>query len=81
MLETLLPYLEVTVLLASSGTLLVLPTNAAFFHTILCTDITALVLQTCLNHFKFRAFIFSMAFATLSFKYPVAGKATTMTDD
>lgn len=47
MLETLLRYLEVTVLLASSGTLLVLPTNAAFFHTILCTDTTALVLQTC----------------------------------
>lgn len=80
MLETLLINLEVTVLLASSGTLLVLPTNAAFFHTTLGTDTTALLLQTCLNHLKFRAFIFSMAFATLSFKYPVAGKATTVTD-
>lgn len=33
-----------------------------------------LLLQTYLKHFKFRTSIFSIAFATLSFKYPITVK-------
>lgn len=61
-------YLEVTVLLVVVESYY----KCCIFSYHLCTKV--LLLQNCLKHFKFRTSVFSTAFATLSFKFPIAIK-------